>query len=701
MYRARDSRLQRTVAIKVLPSHLSDNPDLRQRFEREARVVSSLNHPHICTLYDIGRQNGVDFLVMEYLEGETLADRLAKGPLPMEQVLRTAIEIADALDKAHRQGVVHRDLKPGNVMLTKSGTKLLDFGLAKLKSSGAGQEFPVASALPTATRPLTAEGAIPGTLPYMAPEQLEGKEADARTDIFALGQIIYESATGRRAFEANSRAALIAAILTSAPPPIPSLQPTSPPMLERAVSRCLAKDPEGRWQSARDLLLELKWIVEAGTPAEALAPGMARRRGRERLAWLGVVIVLAGALGFTMVYFKRPASQPHASRFSVSLPGNAAIAMMRVSPDGRYLSFSAFSGGQTQLWLRPLNTLTARPLPGTERARYHFWSPDSRFLGFFAEGKLKKIELSGGAPQILCDAPGSGPIQLGTWSRNGTILFNVFEAPGQEGLYRVSAAGGAATRLPILDESGKELMVAWPNFMPDGRHFVFICIPADDLRFEKAGTCVASLDTGQARKLMDTASAVEYAPPGFLLYSRGGTLLAHPFDSDALRLHGEPVRIAERIEHYWNVGIPTFSVSENGVLALFHAGGAQSRLVWKDRKGLVLGQVGPQAEYADMRLSPDGRKLAVTIADPQARSTDIWVIELARNVATRFTSEASDAGLALWSPDGSSIVFSLPKSAPPFLHQKPLTGGEQDVLLPSTGTMQWATDWSPDGRFLL
>ncbi|MEE9235038.1 MAG: protein kinase [Candidatus Acidoferrales bacterium] len=702
VYRARDTRLDRTVAIKVLPAHLSENARLRQRFEREARALASLSHPHICTLHDVGHENGVHFLVMEYLEGETLAARVEKGPLPTEQVLRAGIEIADALDKAHRQGVIHRDLKPGNIMLTKTGAKLLDFGLAKAATNLVATALTKMSTAPTQSQPITTEGTILGTLHYMAPEQLEGREVDTRSDIFALGAVLYEMGTGRKAFSGQSQASVIAAILSSEPPPMATLQPMTPPALDRAVKRCLGKDPEERWQSARDLMLELKW-VQAGPAAEVPAPGIACRRRRERLAWVAAVLALATALGLAIVYFNRPTRETHTTRFSVSLPENAEGVFSRVSPDGRYLAFSIASGGQRQLWLRPLNAVSAQPLPGTEGARFPFWSPDSRLIGFFAEGKLQKIDVAGGPPQILCDAP--GVFSMGTWSRNGTILFSVFEAPGQEGLHRVSAAGGAPTRMTILDESEKELLPFYPSFLPDGRHFIFRCAQVEDGSFEDRGICVASLDSGRARQLVDARSPVsraEYAPPGYLLYARGETLLAHPFDANKLRLQGEPLTIAAQVEHYGPVGLVNFSVSESGVLA-YQAGGSQSRLLWKDRKGQVIGEVGDPAEYFDVRLSPDGQKLAVSIRDLQALAGDIWIIELARNVATRFTTVGpqSEAFFPLWSPDGSRIVFCMPRDAPPFLHQKPLAGGEKEVLLPSSGTLQCPTDWSPDSRFIL
>ena len=383
VYRAKDTRLDRTVALKVLPEHLAANPDLRQRFEREARAVSSLNHPHICALFDVGHQDGIDFLVMEHLEGETLGDRLVRGPLPTDQVLRHGAEIADALDKAHRQGIVHRDLKPGNIMLTKSGAKLLDFGLAKLQGATAAPAASVLSALATGERPLTEAGTVLGTFQYMAPEQLEAKEADARTDIFALGSILYEMATGKRAFAGKSQASLIAAILSAEPPPLSSLQPMAPPALEQLVKVCLAKDPDERLQTAHDVMQELKWIAEAGSAAGVPAPLAARRKRREWLAWAVATAFGLATVALTIASLRRPVADVRPTRFQISPPEKtSAFRYAELSPDGRTVAFLATVEGQSAVWLRPLDSLDARPLPGTEAAEDFAWSGDGRSIGF-------------------------------------------------------------------------------------------------------------------------------------------------------------------------------------------------------------------------------------------------------------------------------------------------------------------------------
>ena len=696
VYRARDTRLDRTVAIKVLPAWAAGSSNRRQRLEREARTISQLSHPHICALYDVGHQDGIDYLVMEYLDGETLADRIRTGPLSMEQVLGYAAQIAAALAEAHRHGVTHRDLKPGNVMLTATGAKLLDFGLAKLDASPQASAVLSLTAMPTEDKPLTAEGTILGTLRYMAPEQLKDREADARTDIWALGLVIQEMATGESVFAGGSQAGIIAAILERDPPRLSTLRPDAPPALDRLVHRCLVKDPEERWQSARDLLVELNWIQEAGPGAEVSASATpTRSRTRERFLWAALATAVAAFLVLALVSLDRPMGGIAAARFTIPLPEHASASSVRVSPDGRFLSFIAEFDGKPQLWLRPLDSLSARPLPGTEGASVwgsHFWSPDGRFIGFTADWKLKKIDVGGGPPQVLADVPGSGPFQLGTWSRDGTILYNVVEAPGHDGLYRVSADGGPATRLTIRDDAGDEIQVHLPSFLPDGRHFLFT---APD------GIWAGSVDSARAVKLLNTLSYSQYVPPGYLLYARDGALFAHPFDAGNLRFGGEPIRIAERVETFAGYGMPSFSASESGILVYYSGDTVQSRLIWTDRSGMEVRQVGEPAGYGGLRLSPDGNRLLVSRADPRRGSRDLWVVELTRDIATRFTADAVDVYGPVWSPGGDRVVFSKPVDGPPSLHHKPLAGGTEEVLLPSTGTALWANDWSQDGRFIL
>jgi len=704
VYRARDTRLERTVAIKVLPPHLSESPEFRQRFEREAKTISSLSHPHICALYDVGHEDGTDYLVMEFLEGETLTERLAKGPLPLEQVLRYGIEMADALDKAHRQGVIHRDLKPGNIMLTKSGVKLVDFGLAKAL---APVSFPSSlTALPTQAPDLTAEGTLLGTLQYMAPEQLESKEADARTDIFAFGAVLYEMATGQKAFSGKSQASLIAAILEREPPAISSVQPMTPPALDRVVKTCLAKDPEDRWQSAHDIGSELKWIAEGGSQAGLAAPLVSRRKSRERMAWSVTVAALAALLcGF--LFLRQRRESPRMFQSSILPPENTQFSFggspMAVSPDGRRIAFVARPPeGASLLWVRPFDAPSAQPLAGTEGAARPFWSPDSRFLGFFAAGKLKKIAASGGPPQTLCDAPFGGG---GTWNRDGVILFvPSFGDP----IHRVSSSGGAASPVTQVDERQGAIQ-AWPFFLPDGRHFLYLGQVAGAVRRQEATAIyLGSLDSKDRRLLLHTRSNVAYAPSfadasqGLLLFLRERTLLARPFDAKRLQLTGEAFPVAEQVQFFGAGGSATFSVSENGILAYqASAVGELSQLLWFDRGGKQLESAGAAADYYHPRLSHDGRRVAVAVVDPQTADLDIWLYDLARRVSTRFTFGPAVNIFPIWSPDDSRIVFASNRKGLHDLYQKPASGtGDDELLLFSATSSKFPTDWSQEGGLI-
>ncbi|HKI85614.1 MAG TPA: protein kinase, partial [Thermoanaerobaculia bacterium] len=500
VYRARDTRLNREVAVKVLPAHLAESPELRQRFEREAKAISQLSHPHICTLYDVGNDDGVEYLVMELLDGESLAERLTQGALPADQVVRYGIEIADALEAAHKHGIVHRDLKPGNVMLTKSGVKLLDFGLAKHWAATAQSEIEALTSLATEmspSQPLTTQGTIMGTFQYMAPEQLEGEETDERGDIFALGCVLYEMATGKKAFTGKSRASLIGSILKEEPPPISSIEAMTPPALDRLVSTCIAKDPEDRFQTAHDVKLQLQWIAEGGSQVGAPAVVSARRKSRERL-WItlaGVFALLAIAAG--VAWWMRAPEEPRITRFNILPPAAVTtVGAPRISPDGRYIAFSGTGDdGTPRIWLRAMDDLEAHPLAGTDGAQYRpFWSPDSRYIGFIAAGKLKKVPVSGGPPQVVCDAPTGAD---GAWSSKGVILF---DGAGSDPIRRVSASGGVST--PIIEsKSGNNgYSVGWPAFLPDGEHFLYFQFATSG---DSKELMLASLDGKEApRKLL-------------------------------------------------------------------------------------------------------------------------------------------------------------------------------------------------------
>src|SRR5262245_54581379 len=617
IYRARDTRLGREVAIKVLPQHLSADAGRRERFEREARAVSSLNHPNICVLHDIGHQEGIDYLVLELLEGETVADRLLRGALPIDQVMRSATEIASALARAHRQGIVHRDLKPQNVMLTKTGAKLLDFGLAKLRegdpdgaaapgagaSGGANRGGTPAggSMLPTATRNLTTAGTLPGPFQYMAPEQLEGKETDARTDIFAFGALLYEMASGRRAFEGGSQASLIAAIMSKEPAPLAQVAPLAPAALDRIVRRCLAKDPDDRWQSASDLAHELREVAGAASipvPATSTPSGiqaaatMRTRRGISLVAAAGIAIVAAAAAAAGM-YLTRPQPEPAAPlRANLVLPSGLRLVAqdggLALSPNGRILAIAATQGDRDRmLYVRRLDTLEAQPLTGTEGASYPFWSPDGRSIGFFANRKLRKIPASGGSVVTLCDAQDA---RGGSWSRRGVIVF----APAAfGGLFRVDEAGGTATQVTTTDQAAVTHRLPW--FLPDGRHLLFFS--GTSVLAEKNGISVLDVDAKEVTPLLTVNSGGRYVAPGWLVFVRDRTLMAQRFDTATLRLSGEALPIADKIRFNPNRWTGAYALSDTGLL-LSQSGtfGQRGQLTWFDLDGKPSGTIGSLAE---------------------------------------------------------------------------------------------------------
>jgi Tol biopolymer transport system component/predicted Ser/Thr protein kinase len=692
VYRARDTRLERPVAIKVLAPHLAERPEHRQRLEREAKAVSSLSHPHICPLYDVGHENGVDFLVMEFIDGETLADRLARGPLPIGEVLDYGVQIADALERAHKQGIIHRDLKPGNIMLTSEGTKLLDFGLARA-DLGAESEGGL-TVSPTVSKPLTAVGTVIGTYQYMAPEQLEGKTADARTDIFALGAVLYEMASGRRAFTANTQASLIGAIMHEQPQPVSTIQPMTPPAFDRVLQSCMAKAADDRWQTAHDVKLQLQWIAEGGSVVGLPAPVAARRRSRERLAWIAFAAALLAAAFFAAGYVHRAPVPPLQTRFEIAPPPElATVGSPRISPDGRILVFRGVdSDGNSQLWLRPMDSVEARPLAGTEGAKEDarpMWSPDSRFVAFFVGDKLKKVPVAGGPAQTICDADGAD----GSWSTRGEILY---DGEATAPLMRVPAAGGLAKpEVSVEDLEGVEAL-GWPEFLPDGKQFIFL---ADQLE-DDSRVMIRSLSSDEGRVLMASDSRVQYVEPGYLVYVLNGMLVAHPFDAGAGELTGDPVPLAESIG-VSAVGLADFSASQNGTLA-YRAGQTGARkLLWRDRSGRELGQVGAPAEFTAMSLSPDQRRLVVSVNDPEGDNVDLWIHDLERGVASRFTFDEGTDVVPLWSPDGSRIVFSSSRGeGKDALYWKDASGAGEAELLLQVEDDVYPGDWSRDGKFI-
>jgi eukaryotic-like serine/threonine-protein kinase len=688
VYKAKDSRLERTVAVKVLPAHLSDSPGVRERFEREARTISQLSHPHICAIYDVGRENDVEYLVMEYLEGETLAERLTAGPFPPEETLRYGIQIGDALDRAHRTGIVHRDLKPGNVMLTGSGVKLLDFGLAKAFSAGDAENN--LTDLPTQAN-LTQEGTILGTLQYMAPEQLEAKGADARTDIFAFGAVLYEMATGRKAFAGSSQASLIGAILHKEPVPLSTLQPTAPRGLERVVKRCLSKEPDRRWQSARDVVLELEELSEkAQSPAEEPA---LRRRSRGAVAgWAAAALFLAALLGSLFLHPRRGAApSPSRLRFAIGPPAAAAFqGMPAISPDGRLLAFVATTpDGRDSLYIRPLESLESRRLEGTDGASYPFWAPDGRSLAFFAQGKLAKVDPSGGSPVILCDAPNA---RGGSWGSRGTIVFSV-NAGGE--IHRVGESGGRSTSLAHLGARSQETN-RWPSFLPDGQHFLYFVLGGDP---KSSGTYVAALDSNETTRLGSADGGGLYAAPGFLLFRSGDRLMAQRFDPEKRVITGEAFPVVEQIR--WN-GVATTalaaSASNTGLLVYQTGGATESQLQLYDRSGRELQALGSPGAYWEPTLSPDGRRLAVPRIDKEGLTGTLWAGDLAGGNLVRLSSQAPVTATPLWSPDGRRILYSAYPSGEVYVRDA--GGAESEKLLFRSEGFTPLDDWSRDGRLL-
>jgi eukaryotic-like serine/threonine-protein kinase len=697
VYRARDARLERSVAIKILPAEFSTDPVRKQRFEREAKTISSLNHPHICTLHDVGNQDGISYLVMECVEGETLAKRLEKGPLPLEQVHKYGMQIADALDKAHRSGVVHRDLKPGNIMITATGAKLLDFGLSKPAAPLANLATLTAAAVRSS--PVTEQGTIVGTFQYMSPEQVEGKELDGRSDIFSLGAVLYEMLTGQRAFEGKSQLSVASAILEKEPTAISTVKPLTPPALDHAIKKCLAKLTDERWQSASDLASELKWIGESGSQGGAPVTLGTRRIRRE--AALGIIAGLLGILllATITIVVQRWRSSPERGltiRFALPPPEKGSFESgLALSPDGRQLAFVVQTTGKRQIWLRSLNVMEARPLPGTENGWQPFWSPDGRYVAFFADGKLKKLEVASGAVETLCDA--SDP-RGGAWNRNGVILFSPTSISP---LYEVSAEGGAPSPVTTLDVTEKENSHRWPYFLPDGRHFLY-------MRYQSGRTrmpiWLGSLDSKDRKRVLESVSMVEYTEPGFLIYVREHSLVAHGFEAKNLELKGNPFPLAESLEAEGVNGITgraSFTVAEGGVLAYLAGGHRLRQLTWYDRKGKVLGVTGPPADYDEPAMSLDGKYVAVTHGT-LGFGNSIWIHDLTRTIQSRLTFGSAEYVIApLWTPDGNRIIFSSDRKGPADLYWKPSNGTGKEELLFGSESNKTPDDVSRDGRYLI
>ena len=697
VYKARDTRLDRTVAIKVLGAHHSGSAEMRSRFEREARAISALGHPHICTLHDVGEQEGVDYLVMEYLEGESLAQRLGRGPLPLDQALRIAIEIASALERAHRQGIVHRDLKPANVMLTKTGAKLLDFGLAKTAPLGTLVPAETTPAGVPTRLPLTTAGVILGTLQYMAPEQLEGLEADARSDVFAFGAVLYEMVTGRAPFGGGSQASVIASILERQPPALSALQPVTPPALERLVAVCLAKAPDDRWQSAQDVRLQLQQIATEVGEGTATAADTSRARGRERWAWGALAAALA-ALALWLAAGRGVGPEERAPlRLAVVPPaGVSSTGPFALSPDGAQVAFvGSGADGIGKLWVRSLDALEAKALPGSEDAALPFWSPDSRSLGFFAQRQLKRIELAGGPPEVLVEISDA---RGGCWSAagGGTIVYSPHAGGG---LFRISAAGGTPVALTQLDAARGESSHRWPSLGPGGREVLYLALAS---RGERYSVLAVPVDGAAApRRVVAADSGALWTPPGTLLFARGRTLLAQTV-GEGLEPSGQPLPVAEDVWRDPDVdGLYAFSASAAGAVAHRQGGVEETRLVWYDRAGKELGELGPAGLGSVVSLSPDGSRVARSFKESGGTATGIWLLEAEGGAATRLTFNGWNDIFPVWSPDGTRIAFASDRDGPYNLFVKPADGSGAESELLSSPLWDFPADWSPDGRLLL
>jgi Tol biopolymer transport system component len=637
VYRAKDTRLGRDVAIKVLPQHLSSNPEVRARFEREAKTVSSLNHPNICTLYDVGRDGDTDYLVMELIEGETLATRLSKGPLPLADALRVGSQIADALDRAHRAGVVHRDLKPGNIMLTRSGAKLMDFGLARASGLAPAPGSGTLGALthsPTVAQPLTAEGTIVGTFQYMSPEQLEGKEADPRSDVWGLGCVLYEMATGKRAFEGKSQASLITSIMGSEPAPISQIAPMTPPALDRLVQGMLVKDPVDRLQSAHDVKLQLAWIAEGGSGAGLPKQVTKKRRSRERTAWSLVAsfAIMTAVLAGRELTMKKEAPV-QVTRTMIPAPPQTRLQITgddagppAISPDGTMLIFSAVGGGGgKRLWLRHLDDFTAKPLTGTDDASYPFWSPDNKSIGFFTFTKMRRLDLATGSIVTLVDGIESG--RGGSWSKDGVIIYT---PTFSSGLFRISDSGGTPQAVTTIDTSVTTTN-RFPQFLPDGKHFIYLGASHLVNGLPSAIYC-GSLGGGKPVKVLESKSSAIYAS-GFLLFVRDSTLMAQEFDAGSRTTRGEPRATQEAMQldaSTWNSPV---SASQNGVL-VYGLGGSSgtNRAALYDRSGRRIRNITPIGNILSVRASPDFRRLVFEWQ--QQPLADLWVSEMATGSRT-------------------------------------------------------------------
>ena len=641
VYRAKDLRLGRDVAIKILPQHLSSNPEAIQRLELEARAISALNDANICTLYDVGHQDGIDFIVMEFLQGETLQDRLRNGPLPPQQVCKYGAQIARGLDKAHRKGILHRDLKPGNIMLTKTGAKLLDFGLARASMAASTDATLSAAVLPSSSNE---QGALVGTLPYMSPEQASGLDLDARSDIFSLGAVLYEMVTGRRAFQGNSQLSIVSAVIGKEPEPITAVAPLTSPVLNHLISHCLAKDPEQRWQTARDVSFELEWIGEQPSY-------VAQQPTKSKAAWLLWMlcgVVLGASLLAGIFIWRSQNTTRRESYFLAAVP--FTIHDLALSPDGRTVAAvgASESGKNKTLWLYDVGGQRPQELAETEGASFPFWSPDGKDVAFFADGKLKRLEIAGGPAQVICDAPSA---RGGTWNRNGVIVFSP-SGHLSGGLYRVPASGGTPTAITQPDPNHAVNTHRWPMFLPDGKHFLYLAAnlsgqPDSDAIF------VGSLESSDTRFLIKATGNPVYAAPGYLLFCREKTLFAQKFDTNNLKLSGEAVPLLKDVSSLPRILRNDYAASNGDVLVVQRGNDVLlSRLVWRDRQGNEIGSVGKPDVYANITLAPNDKSVAFDKTDQETQSSDVWTYDFERGSFQRLTF----GGVLTLSPYGAPTV---------------------------------------------
>jgi Tol biopolymer transport system component/tRNA A-37 threonylcarbamoyl transferase component Bud32 len=686
VYRARDTKLKRDVAIKILPEEFSRDEDRLSRFQREAEILASLNHPNIAAIYSLEEANGSRYLVLELVEGQTLADRLKRGPPPIDEAVTISKHICEAIEAAHEKGIIHRDLKPANIKLTSDGiVKVLDFGLAKVREAEA--QASDLSNSPTLMTAASARGMILGTAAYMSPEQAKGQEANRTSDVWAFGCVLYEMLTGRPPFEGETVSEVFAGIL-KADPDWKRLPTGTPENIRRLLLRCLRKERRFRLQHIGDARLEIEEIEE---PQSRVASQFVPRR-RERLAWatgLVVLAVLAAAMGIREFRGVPPAAE---MRVEISTAPTADLASIAISPDGRKIVFVATSAGQSKLWVRPLDSVSGRALAGTDGAFFPFWSPDSQSVGFFAEGKLKRVDVDRGAVQILAEAPaGRG----GSWNREGTIIFtpNALQSP----ILRILATGGTTPSAVTRLETTKETNHRFPQFLPDGHHFLYYVLGTA----ESHGVYVGDLDGSRARRLIDVDSAPVYESSGHLFFVRQGTLFAQEFDVARLELKGNPFSVAERIGTV-NTAAGSAAVSASSVGPIIYRtalAGGQRQFLWLDRSGKEIGKAGDPLDVFSPSISRDNRR--VVFYQAINNNFDVWLLDLGRNVLSRFTSDAAADLDPIWSPDGRRIAFRSNRKGAYDLYIKPATGPGSEELLLASGQDKRTLDWSPDGRFLL